>query len=229
MGTVHAGVESMLPTSDHRFPVLRDHVAATGSRFARAAALCSGLAVAGLFAMGAGAPASAESYLQPKRTVVAPTGFAGVCKRYSWACAGGQGGSGRAEILQMAQTVNRSVNQSVTQAADQGQYGTAELWALPTGRGGDCEDFALLKKREMIRLGAPAGRLLIATVLDRQRQPHAVLVVRADEGDYILDNLTNRIMRWDRTGYSFIRMQDPTAPSRWAAVYAGGVFAANKL
>ena len=219
----------MLPTSDHKLPVARVTAVSAAGKGVRAAAACAGVALAALFGVGMTAPAAAESYLQPKRAVVAPSGFDGVCERYSWACAPGQQSMARGALLQLARDVNFSVNQSIPQSTDRTQYGTDELWSLPTRRGGDCEDFALMKKHELIKMGAPAGRLLIATVLDRHRQPHAVLIVRAEHGDYVLDNLTDRVVRWDRTGYSFIRMQDPHAPSRWAAVYAGGVFGLSNL
>ncbi len=112
-----------------------------------------------------------------------------------------------------------------SQISDASQYRRDELWALPTRRGGDCEDFALLKKRELIRLGIPAERLLIATVLDRKYRGHAVLVVRTHRGDMVLDNLTNRVMRWERTGYTFMKMQNPARPDTWQAILAGGLLA----
>ena len=61
-------------------------------------------------------------------------------------------------------------------------------------------------------------------MLDRQQKNHAVLVFRTDQGDYVLDNLSNRMLLWWKTGYYFLRMQDPDAPSHWVAVMAGGNF-----
>jgi len=95
---------------------------------------------------------------------------------------------------------------------------------LPGPRGGDCEDFALAKKKRLIEAGVPAGAVLIATALDRRRKPHAVLVLRARAGDYVLDNLTDRMLLWHRTGYSFLRMQNPIAPWKWDLIAAGGIF-----
>ncbi len=100
---------------------------------------------------------------------------------------------------------------------------TGILGASDAARG-DCEDYALYKKRELIRLGIPPEQLLIAAVLDKQRRIHAVLVVRTGSQDLVLDNLTSRIVPWNRTGYTFLRLQDPDQPSRWVAVYAGGMF-----
>lgn len=176
--------------------------------------------------LAAAGPAYAERVIVSTKSVSAPLGFRGVCQRYAWACSG----SARAAVtdpaakLAVATRVNRAVNRQVREISDERQYRQRDYWALPTARGGDCEDFALLKKRELIRAGIAADRLLIATVLDRRRQPHAVLVLRTASGDYVLDNLTDRIVTWNRTGYSFLRMQDPRAASGWRLVMQGGVF-----
>ena len=88
-------------------------------------------------------------------------------------------GIGKADgVLRVAKAVNTSVNRSTRAVSDLRQYGDEEVWALPTSLGGDCEDIALLKKRELIKRGIAPERLLIATVLDRNRGSHAVLVLR---------------------------------------------------
>lgn len=169
-----------------------------------------------------GQPAQAlqkTSFLQPVRYVVAPQGARQLCSDNSWACSV----SPRARQISGADLaaidqVNRTVNRQTRSIADIIQFQEEENWSLPTSRGGDCEDFALLKKRELIRLGYPAQALLIATVLDKKRRGHAVLVVRTETGDLVLDNLTNRIKKWSETGYIFLRMQDPKTPSRWVSV-----------
>ena len=121
--------------------------------------------------------------------------------------------------MKLVQQINRQVNSTTRSVTDQSQYKTQERWALPTSRGGDCEDFALLKKRDLIKAGLDPRKLLIATVLDTSRNSHAVLVYRSKGGDLVLDNLTNRIKPWSATRYLFLRMQDPKQPRRWVGVY----------
>ena len=176
--------------------------------------------------LGAASPAYAAKLTISSKAVPAPAGFRGVCKRYAWACDRSSHATvhGAEAQLALANRINRAVNRQVREISDQRQYKRREYWALPTRRGGDCEDFALLKKRELQRAGIAADRLLIATVLDRRRQAHAVLVLRTDRGDYVLDNLTSRIKPWTKTGYSFIRMQDPSTTSGWTVVMRGGIF-----
>jgi predicted transglutaminase-like cysteine proteinase len=150
-----------------------------------------------------------------------PSGAANLCATYDWACArkGRQMLIGEA-ALATAQAINLRANRSIRSISDMQQYRVAERWALPTARGGDCEDYAIYKKAALIKAGFPPDQLLIATVLDRTRQSHAVLVLRTGTQDLVLDNLTNRIVSWDKTGYTFLRLQDPRQPSRWVSVMA---------
>ena len=165
------------------------------------------------------------SHLVARKPIQAPDGAVNLCRQYSWACAR-SGGAKRSpkEALSVASKVNNTVNARVRAISDRQQYGAEEVWDLPTRRGGDCEDFALLKKKHLVEAGFPPEDLLIATVLDRNRGAHAVLVLRTASGDFVLDNLKNKIHPWRATGYSFLRMQNPRRPNQWVAVFAGGVF-----
>lgn len=174
----------------------------------------------------AAAPKPAGTHLVAVKPIAAPRGSDDLCTRYDWACA--RPASTRVaagQALALARAVNASVNATVREVSDRRQYGREDVWALPTAKGGDCEDFALAKKKTLIEAGLPPASLLIATVLDRRRNPHAVLVLRTATGDYVLDNLTGRILPWQKTGYSFLRMQNPAAPRLWDAILAGGIFA----
>ena len=186
-------------------------------------------AVASAATLGSAVPAaSGAGFILPSRSIAAPAGFSGVCDRYAWVCtthSRAERAMSDDELLATARTVNGGINRRVRQVSDQSQYRKAELWALPTARGGDCEDFALLKKRELMRLGVAPDRLLIATALTARREPHAVLILRTNGGDLVLDNRTSQIKRWNQTGYSFLRMQNPEAPARWQLVMSGGIFA----
>lgn len=173
----------------------------------------------------AAAPRPVPAHLEAMRGAAAPSAARDLCGRYPWACAGGASRPGMAgDALALARTVNRAVNREVRQVSDRSQYGREDIWGLPTARGGDCEDIVLEKKRRLIEAGLPGRALLIATVLDRQRQGHAVLVLRTRSGDYVLDNLGNQVVPWHRTGYSFLKMQNPAAPQKWDAIAAGGIF-----
>ncbi|AWB50010.1 hypothetical protein HYN69_17220 [Gemmobacter aquarius] len=164
--------------------------------------------------------------LPTKTSVSAPAGASGLCTRYDWACA--RTGKTRPidlAAMAVAQKINTVANRKVRPVSDQAQWSIAERWSLPTARGGDCEDYAMLKKMMLIQAGFSPDQLLIATVLDRQRRSHAVLILRTGTQDLVLDNMTGRIKHWRDTGYTFLRLQDPRRPDRWVGVFAGGVLA----
>lgn len=170
----------------------------------------------------------AAAFVPIKGETAPPDGASHLCSSYDWACAK----SGRTlrigeTEMDVLRAVNSRANRSIRPISDMDQYRIAERWALPTKRGGDCEDYAIYKKQELVRAGFPPEQLLIAAVLDRNRQSHAVLVVRTENGDLVLDNLTNRIVSWQKTGYTFLRMQDPRQPTRWGSVLAGGMFSGS--
>lgn len=174
----------------------------------------------GSLSIGSATEASEGRFIKIVAASPPPSGAQQLCRQYNWAC------STKASVslsskkeMQIIQRVNRQVNASTREVTDQSQYRTAERWALPTSRGGDCEDFALLKKRDLIRAGVDPNKLLIATVLDAKRNSHAVLVYRSAAGDLVLDNLTNKIKPWSDTRYLFLRMQNPKKPSGWVGVY----------
>lgn len=193
----------------------------------RAAALAAvvGMAAIGLISTEALAQLPvAGLHLTPLKAAAAPKGFAGVCARYSWACKGGAKGQSAQNddaMLSRARRVNASVNGSVRSVPDQRQYGKEEYWALPTSGKGDCEDYALMKKHELLKVGVKADRLLLAQVFTGKLEPHMVLVIRLSSGDYVLDNLTSSIRHWKETGYTFVKMQNPADKSAWDAILLG--------
>jgi predicted transglutaminase-like cysteine proteinase len=197
-----------------------------------AASHMSKLTLAAAMVMGFATPSHAidarrpDAGLLPTKVVVsAPQGASNLCDAYAWACAKGD----RAllvdkAVLDLANQINRKANRSVRSVSDLQQYRVAERWSLPTKRGGDCEDYALYKKLELIKAGFAPQQLLIATVLDRKGGSHAVLVLRTGTQDLVLDNLTSVIKPWQKTGYTFLRLQNPENPSQWVSVFAGGMF-----
>lgn len=167
---------------------------------------------------------SSGAFLIGNRSITAPAGFQGLCSKYNWVCARShQSSISQADVLKMAKAVNLHVNRRTRQIDDQRQYGREEYWTLPSARGGDCEDLVLLKKKMLLERGVSSETLLIATVLDRKLQSHAVLILRTNRGDLVLDNMTNKIVPWRSTGYTFLKLQNPRSLSRWQAVLSGGV------
>jgi predicted transglutaminase-like cysteine proteinase len=117
--------------------------------------------------------------------------------------------------------INRTVNGSIMAKTDQAHWHVEDRWDYPDDGYGDCEDYALLKRRRLIEAGFPAGALMLTVVWTEQNHGHAVLLVRTDSGDLALDSERTEILHWTRTGYRFVKRQRAARPNDW--VYIDGV------
>jgi predicted transglutaminase-like cysteine proteinase len=113
--------------------------------------------------------------------------------------------------------VNTEVNRAVVAATDEEIYQTAEHWTLPD-IAGDCEDYVLAKRKQLIARGFPQSALLITVVRDEDRLGHAVLTVASDMGDLVLDNKSDLIRPWSDTNYVYYKRQSRSDPQRWVAL-----------
>jgi predicted transglutaminase-like cysteine proteinase len=113
--------------------------------------------------------------------------------------------------------VNTYVNGKIKPESDQDLYHVAEKWTYPISAG-DCEDYALLKKRYLQNMGFSADELLMTVLLDEKGDGHAVLTIVTDNGDFILDNRRDDILRWDQTPYKFLKRQSQQDPKQWVSL-----------
>lgn len=108
-------------------------------------------------------------------------------------------------VWRTLRSVNRRVNARIRPITDQAHWGVVDRWDFPDDGFGDCEDYQLLKRRMLAERGLSRRALLMTVVIDETNAGHAVLTVRTDHGDFILDNKTDAIRPSRRTGYSFIK------------------------
>ena len=97
-----------------------------------------------------------------------------------------------------------------------------EVWLIGPDRG-DCNDYAVTKRHELMTLGWPARALLLSEVVTAWGEHHLVLVVRTTDGDLVLDNLTDRIKPWARAPYRWVRMQMPGVAGLWTTIASHAV------
>ena len=116
--------------------------------------------------------------------------------------------------------VNMLVNGTVKPMNDFDIYGKDEVWAYPHGAG-DCEDYVLEKRRDLMLKGISLADLLITVVRKPDGEGHAVLTVRTDQGDYILDNLNDTVKPWEDTGYRYLKRQATNHTGRWVTIREG--------
>ncbi len=168
---------------------------------------------AGLLTTGAAAaePTCTALELDVWRVEKPPTQYTAFCAEEPAACAlDGE------TILEWDMTkdtlseVNASVNTTIRSDSDMACYGVEELWTFPDNGWGDCEDFALLKRRELVEMGLPSAALTMAIVHHEVRFfPHAVLVAETTKGTFVLDQLHDDVMCWDALPYRWERREQP--------------------
>ncbi len=112
--------------------------------------------------------------------------------------------------------VNTSVNRSIRPVNDKAG---ADVWSVDV-TAGDCEDFALTKRKKLMQLGWSSESLRIAVAITKSGEGHAVLVAKTSEGDLVLDNRFNTIKDWRNTDLKWVMAQTGSNPKYWAKVQA---------
>ncbi len=125
------------------------------------------------------------------------------------------------ETWALLDRINRAVNAFIEPISNFDHWGTMlDHWDYPVDGKGDCKIYALYKRKLLIDRGFPRQALLMTIVRDLEGQGHAILTVKTDRGDFILDNLTDSIRPWATTGYRYLKRQSQEDPNVWVS-YAG--------
>ncbi len=169
--------------------------------------------------------------MAPARNVVggvvrAPLGWNDFCTRYARECQR-EVFTGQTIVLDEAtrdllHRVNVGVNAAIQATTDRVQWNTAERWDFAETGLGDCEDYVLLKQRWLVSAGLHRDAVLVTVVTDLAGDGHAVLTIRTDQGDYILDNMVDDMKLWRETPYSFVKRQSSFVSTEWVSLNGGG-------
>jgi predicted transglutaminase-like cysteine proteinase len=161
------------------------------------------------------------TYLQSFGETLPPIGYVNFCRERADECRPSRRFADRVQFtgakLAELQEVNVSVNDAVAPVTDLDLYGKVEVWTYPV-KEGDCEDYVLLKRRILIERGWPESTLLITVVRDENNEGHAVLTVRTDRGDFVLDNKQRDVMAWADTPYTYVKQQSARNPLVWTSL-----------
>ena len=71
------------------------------------------------------------------------------------------------------------------------------------------------KRQRLLAEGFPSSATLIAIVRLSDGEQHAILVVRTDQGDYVLDNLNDAVVPWSQVSYRWEKIQSPFETWTW--------------
>lgn len=120
----------------------------------------------------------------------------------------------RAELIHINASVNRAIRpEQVNETA------ATEKWLIAP-KSGDCHDYAVTKRHELLQRGWPARALLLAEVVTSWGEHHLVLVVRTRQGDFVGDNLNAAVRPWFKTDYEWVRVESPANPMFWSTIKA---------
>jgi predicted transglutaminase-like cysteine proteinase len=170
---------------------------------------------------------SAIQHIKFDRTMLAPMAYTEFCLRYEDQCRQPKimfrGGPVRltSERWNDLKEVNKVVNRRIV--PERNALGlAAETWLIGPDRG-DCNDYAVTKRHELLGRGWPARALLLSEVVVRSGEHHLVLVARTKSGDLVLDNLTSQIKPWSHVSYRWVRIQKPNSARLWASISSRGI------
>lgn len=164
-------------------------------------------------------PTSARNMLTFSATTI-PVGYYEYCRRYSERCAREPEGT----MIRLTEprwkeivSVNAEANTAIAPLTDMEIYGDEERWEYPKTVG-DCEDYALLKRKRLNEMGYPLGALLLTVARDANGGGHAVLTVVTDLGDFILDNIEQKVLLWKDTEIYYLKRQSQKNLNRWVSL-----------
>ena len=163
-------------------------------------------------ASGVDVPAAASA-MSERDEAMAPIAYVRFCMRNQSQCHGTRPSETIASTLKNWQTlaaVNTLVNGRIKGNPAKGSID----WSLET-RHGNCNDYAVQKRQELIERGFPASALALTVTVTGQGEGHLVLIARTDRGDFVLDNLRSSIIAWNRTGYHWVMRQSAEDPQKW--------------
>ncbi|MBN9062436.1 MAG: transglutaminase-like cysteine peptidase [Rhizobiales bacterium] len=198
---------------------------AYGALAAAAALVIAGEAFAGSPQMKIAAYPPVASQALTLGETKTPIGWIDFCQRYPRECVGARSAARdiqmTPQVWRLLFRVNAEVNAAIEPVSDMDHWGVVERWDFAEDGKGDCEEYVLVKRRELIAAGLPAQALLVTVVRDKKNEGHAVLTVKTDRGDFILDNQEEAILPWAATGYRFSKRQSQENQNMWVDLQGG--------
>src|ERR1700675_556598 len=174
---------------------------------------------------GAGArtriPFKASAPVVESGPPLAPFQHIRFCLQYPDDCRSNSAESERIELtsrsLELLKRVNHRVNVSIVSKSK--AYGSSleDRWTIAPDRG-DCNDYAVTKRHELLRRGFPSSALRLSVTKTAAGIGHLVLVVVTTKGDLVMDSLADAIQPWQSTNYQWLKIQSARDPHYWVAI-----------
>jgi predicted transglutaminase-like cysteine proteinase len=191
-------------------------------RYERGIASAYAIALALLFSSNSISAAESALYVTVGDVTRAPIGWVEFCTEHKSECLSKASTPRDVVLTPKAWTdliqVNNWVNEKIRPITDLEHWGVVERWNYPDDGYGDCEDYVLLKRRMLMKAGWPREALLITVVRDKKSEGHAVLTVKTNKGEFVLDNQESEVLLWSKTGYRFVKRQSQEDQNTWVAL-----------
>jgi predicted transglutaminase-like cysteine proteinase len=185
---------------------------------------CTSLLAIG--SIGATTPALAWTQMPTGTPAIPPAGFLGFCAKHLPECLSRGQEPTTVELTderrRAIDAVQTTINASMTPRID-----PTHVWDYSTDGTGDCNKYALTKRRELLAEGFPRGAVLLATATTERGEGHLVVVVRTDRGDLVLDNRVQHVVDWSVLPYHWVSVQSQQSPVRWVSILSQPIATAD--
>ena len=154
---------------------------------------------------------------------LAPFQHVRFCLRYPSDCKSDARGDDRIDLtadkFELLNQVNHGINAAIIPVSKAYGADLRDGWTIAPVSG-DCNDYAVTKRHELLTHGLPARALRLSVVRTTSGVGHLVLVATTTKGDLVLDNLTETIRPWQDTDYRWLKIQSAADARFWYEVKA---------
>jgi predicted transglutaminase-like cysteine proteinase len=165
-----------------------------------------------------GPSSSVPAYIAAGSPALAPFQHVRFCLRYPADCRSGSTPDERIELTEdtvsLLNKINAKVNMSISPFVKGYRENLDDGWTI-SPIAGDCNDYAVTKRHELLASGLSPSALRLAVVRTLAGAGHLVLVVATTKGDIVLDNLSAVIRPWQNTGYRWLKIQSAMNAKYW--------------
>ena len=152
---------------------------------------------------------------------LAPLHHVRFCQRYPADCQPNANANELVELdnktLGLLQRINHQVNTTIAPVRKNYDSNVEASWTIAPD-GGDCNDYAVTKRHDLLHRGLPSSALRLSVVKTADGDGHLVLLVATTNGDLVLDNLTDEIRPWRDAEYRWLKIQSKNDPNQWVEV-----------
>jgi len=162
--------------------------------------------------------ASVPTPIVESSPTLAPFQHVRFCLRYPDDCQSNSVQSERvdlnAQTLELLKRVNHRINLSIVSRSKGYGRNLDDTWTIAPDMG-DCNDYAVTKRHELLDSGLPSSALRLSVIKTAAGIGHLVLVVVTTKGDMVMDNLSEAIRPWQTTDYQWLKIQSGSDPHYW--------------